>query len=169
MRGSASAHQSSKIDAIVNHPPAFSNADIHLGRVIDVLNDPENITYFEKFVDTQISRTDGLTDGEVADVIEHYFWGKRNGLAMELGALDGSPGTRSMTFELENSLGWKRVIVEGDPRYRENLKLNSPSAFAVNAAICEKHMSVHFHQANYVGGILAIKDVLVVPHLKPST
>lgn len=29
-----------------------------------------------------------------------------------LGALDGSPNTRSMTYEYEASLGWKRILVD---------------------------------------------------------
>lgn len=80
--------------------------------------------------------------------------GMRSGLAMELGALDGSPGTRSMTHEFELSLEWSRILIEGDPRYRDKLKANSANAFNVNAAICEKHSEVHFRPADYIGGIL---------------
>ena len=60
--------------------------------------------------------------GEVVDVIEHYFWGIRNGLAMEIGALDGSPHTRSMTYEYEAQMDWKRIMVEGDPSHKDNVR-----------------------------------------------
>jgi len=73
---------------------------------------------------------------------------------MELGALDGSPGTRSMTYEFENSFNWRRILVEGDPQYRENLRKLSPKSFSASAAICEKATSVHFRPAGYIGGIL---------------
>ena len=59
--------------------------------------------------------------GEVVDAIEHFFWGVRNGIALELGALDGGYKTRSMTFEYEKNIAWKRVLVEADPVYRERV------------------------------------------------
>lgn len=69
------------------------------------------------------------TQGEVVDAVEKYFWGMHNGLAMEIGeftasiffatiltygkgALDGSPNTRSMTYEYEKSFRWKRILVD---------------------------------------------------------
>ena len=78
---------------------------------------------------------DGYTDGEVVDLYEHYFYGLEGGTSMELGALDGSTDTRSMTVALEK-LGWKRILVDGNPRYRENMKAKSPNAFSALAAIC---------------------------------
>jgi hypothetical protein len=73
---------------------------------------------------------------------------------MELGALDGSPNTNSMTYELEKSFGWHRILIDGNPKYREALRQNSPDAFGVIAAICESQSTVHFAQVEYVGGIL---------------
>jgi hypothetical protein len=34
------------------------------------------------FCDKNIDYVDGLTDGEVIDALEHYFWGQLNGVAM---------------------------------------------------------------------------------------
>ncbi len=124
-----------------------------MGELLDVRNDPANITFYETFSDYYLLRTDAFTDGEVVDALEHFFWGKRNGLAMELGALEGSVNTRSMTTEYEKQMGWKRILVEGDPSYRDRLIKNSPQAFSANAAICEHHTQVHFIAAEYVGGI----------------
>jgi hypothetical protein len=65
-----------------------------------------------------LSKVDGYVDGENVDVLEHFFWGQVDGIAMELGALDGTPTTRSMTYTLEAALGWRRVLIEGNPSYR---------------------------------------------------
>ena len=126
----------------VNNPLFFrlNNSINHNGQLLDVRNDQSNMTFFETISQWHLDRTDVYTDGEVVDAMEHFFWGKRNGIAMELGALDGSPGTRSMTYEYEKSLGWKRILIEGDPQYRVNLLAKSPEAYSVNAAICEMLM-----------------------------
>lgn len=73
---------------------------------------------------------------------------------MELGALDGSPHTRSMTYEYEKSLGWKRILIDANPIYRHLMAERSPLAFGAIAAICEFHQKVHFRSAEYVGGII---------------
>ncbi len=122
--------------------------------LVDNRNSPENMTRFVKLTDQFLWPVDGFTDGEVVDAIEHFFWGMSNGLAIELGALDGSPNTRSMTYEYEKTLEWKRILVEGNPTYRENLKARSPLAFSAIAAICETSSVVHFKNTEYVGGIL---------------
>ena len=67
--------------------------------------------------------------------------------------MDGSPNTRSVTFDYEKVLGWKRILIEGDPKYRNSMIENSPLAFSVNAAICEQATKVHFLSADYTGGI----------------
>ena len=70
----------------VNNPSFFniSNSHNHNGELLDVRNDPSNITHFETISQWHLDRTDAFTDGEVVDAIEHFFWGKRNGIAMEL-------------------------------------------------------------------------------------
>lgn len=138
---------------LVNCPPVFHERSDTLGKLLDVRNDPKNISFYETFSDYYLARTDAFTDGEVVDALEHFFWGMRNGLAMELGSLCGSSLSRSMTTEYELQLGWKRILIEGDPGYRERLLQRSPNAFSANAAICEHHTKVHFISAEYIGGI----------------
>eukprot|EP01038_Epipyxis_sp_PR26KG_P005995 gene5995-8254_t len=140
---------------LVNDPTSFYESPgigPH-GILLDVRNDSEQQKWFSSFSDFNLARTDGFTDGETTDSVEHFFWGQRNGVAMELGALDGSPNTRSMTFDYEKVLGWKRILIEGDPKYRNSMIENSPLAFSVNAAICEQAAKVHFLSADYTGGI----------------
>jgi hypothetical protein len=112
------------------------------------------VSEFVSIVDYYLPRVDGFTDGEVVDALEHFFWGQKNGLAIELGALDGSPNTKSQTFEYEKKLNWRRILVEGDPSYKANLLKESPKAFVANAAICSNHGHVHFSDQAYTGGIL---------------
>jgi len=40
--------------------------------------------------------------------------------------------------------GWVRVLVEGNPGYRQKLLQNSPLAYSANAVLCEKHAMMHY-------------------------
>lgn len=141
---------SEKIENKIFYKP---EGNIH-SKLNDVRYNKTQMKKFDNFADTQLNYVDAFTDGEVVDALEHFFWGMENGLVIELGALDGSPKTRSMTYEYEKEFGWHRILIEGDPRYREELKRNSPLSYSVNAAICDKHQTVHFIPANYIGGII---------------
>lgn len=140
---------------LLNYPTDFHNRSSHLGDgLIDVRGDPDQVKQFDVLVGHYLPRVDGFTDGEVVDALEHFFWGQKHGLAIELGALDGSINTRSQTFEYEKILGWRRILVEGDPSYKVNLLKHCPNAFIVTAAICSNHGHVHFNDQSYTGGIL---------------
>lgn len=140
---------------LLNAPADFHNRSSHLGDgLIDVRNDSNQMKEYTKIVDHYLPRVDGFTDGEVVDALEHFFWGQKHGLAIELGALDGSTNTRSQTYEYEKALGWRRILVEGDPSYKANLLKHCPEAFVVTAAICSNHGHVHFNDQSYTGGIL---------------
>ena len=102
---------------LINMPHDWHDIN-RTGIMVDVLNDPANMTAFAEFSEYHLVRTDGFTDGEHVDALEHFFWGKTHGIAMELGALCGSSNSRSMTYEYEKSMGWRRILVEGDPKYR---------------------------------------------------
>ena len=138
---------------VVNAPFAFHHAH-NVSSMSQQTHVNESLSDMNAFLDYHLARTDAFTDGEVIDVMEHFFWGRRGGLAMELGALDGSSATRSMTFELEQKFGWHRVLVEGNPSYAKALKLRSPAALSVNAAVCSNEGKVHYSSVEYVGGIL---------------
>lgn len=73
---------------------------------------------FNRVLNDQLENLNRATDGEIVDALEHFFWGKKEGVAMELGALDGTPATHSMTYAFEKELQWKRILIEGDPSYR---------------------------------------------------
>ena len=118
-----------------SHPPWLVNApsdwDTLTANVLleDVTSDPLALKKFAEFSDYHLARVDGFTDGEKVDALEHFFWGKKAGVALELGALDGSPGTRSMTYDYEDSFNWRRILVEGDPSYRFDTSLFQTAQF----------------------------------------
>ena len=138
---------------LVNYPRIFHDKQVN-GLLEDIKNDTQAMNTFQSSIQYQLDRTDGFTDGEIVDALEHFFWGLKGGVAMELGALDGSPNTRSMTYEYEKSMGWRRVLIDANPLYRAPLLKNSPAAFSANAAICANQSTVHYLAAEYVGGIL---------------
>ena len=85
---------------------------------------------------------------------EHFFWGVSNGVALELGASEGTDSSNSMTFSLEQRAQWRRILIEGDPMVHPQLKAGNPNAFTVGACICRKAAQVseksqttplHFH------------------------
>lgn len=102
---------------LINMPHDWHDIN-RTGIMKDVTGDPGNMTALVEFSDYHLVRTDAFTDGEHVDAIEHFFWGKTHGIAMELGSLCGSPNSRSMTYEYEKSMGWRRILIEGDPKYR---------------------------------------------------
>lgn len=62
---------------LVNWPEAFRSDDAGAhGKLVDVRNDPVNITEFNKYIDSTIWTIDGWTDGENVDTLEHFFYGQ---------------------------------------------------------------------------------------------
>jgi hypothetical protein len=153
---------------LVNLPSYFiDNLENH-GKLLDVKNDVDNITLFTNTSDYWYEKSDAYTDGELSDSIDHFFWGMRDGIAMELGALDGSPKTRSMTHEYERVFGWKRILIEGNHFYRGNLKARSPLSFSAHTPICESVQIIHYAPAGYLSGIVEhmTPDFLKLYHKK---
>jgi hypothetical protein len=94
------------------------------------------------------------TDGESTDAVEQYFWGMTGGVSLELGALDGSLQSQSMTALLAAYLGWTRLLIEGNPSYRQGLRDLSPDAFSASAVICSQPSQVHYINQSYTGGVV---------------
>jgi hypothetical protein len=136
---------------IVNHPPIFlkpqeDSRDVSNG-------DPYFKGLFVNYYNRAMNAPLLGVDGEAIDAVEHFFWGLMNGVAIELGSLDGSLQEGSMTADLE-LLDWKRIIIEADPIHRNNMLKRSLNAFAVNAAVCRTERIVHYAHGGYVGGIV---------------
>jgi hypothetical protein len=58
---------------LVNYPPIFFHHNQSMGKLLDATNDPDIMKEFEGRAGDAI---DGFTDGELVDVIEHFFWGR---------------------------------------------------------------------------------------------
>ena len=57
----------------------------------------------------------------------------RDGVFLEIGANDGR---NSNTRNLEHCLGWRGLLIEGQPTNFERLRKNRPSMLAIGSAIC---------------------------------
>ena len=94
---------------------------------MDVFHDHQTVVTFvpdDGSHDAEISIFKDIMSGSsersplVVEAVEKYFWGLRRGIALEIGARDGSNYTGSPTFSLESLLGWRRILVDGNWNYR---------------------------------------------------
>jgi len=92
------------------------------------------------------------TDCEGSDAARLLFYGRTNGISLELGGLDGV--LMSETLVLEQRLGWRRVIIEASPRYRARRQQAAPEVVGVTAAICSSPGVVHHVGTSGASGIL---------------
>ena len=125
---------------LVSESSFHSSADGKKG----IVNDMEHLREIKNFKNRG-------SDGEHVDAIQQYFYSVQNGIALELGAVDGTKISETRAFA--EYLGWRRILVEADPTYRNALgqKMNT---FSVNAAICNKTRELHYIRRNMIGGIL---------------
>jgi len=95
-----------------------------------------------------------VTDNVVFDAMRLLFYGKKDGVSLEIGALDGTMATNCETQELEN-FHWQRVLVEANPAFRSRLALLD-TAFTANAAICDSQQTMHYVTGSmpFVNGIV---------------
>eukprot|EP01001_Neometanema_parovale_P007863 NODE_4150_length_1108_cov_194.624365_g3751_i1.p1 GENE.NODE_4150_length_1108_cov_194.624365_g3751_i1~~NODE_4150_length_1108_cov_194.624365_g3751_i1.p1 ORF type:complete len:322 (+),score=42.76 NODE_4150_length_1108_cov_194.624365_g3751_i1:77-1042(+) len=66
----------------------------------------------------------------------------RGGFFVEAGALDGLRWSNTLFFEI--TLGWKGLLIEGNPRLFPTLRSNRPNAVCVNAPLCQDFRKVHY-------------------------
>ena len=64
---------------------------------------------------------------------ENVFAGKRNGVFVEAGALDGLLHSNTLYFEQE--MGWAGILIEANPFILETLKANRPEATVIGCAL----------------------------------
>ena len=147
---------------LLNDPVLFHQraSQVQLSGQADVSADPAAMAVFDLLVDRvrRLQGPYGCSDLEVVDAVEHFFWGKTAGVAMELGAMDGSLARVSMTYDLVHSLNWTRILVEANSRLRVALRKLNPADFTVHAAICSEERTVHFAFRSYFSGILEFME-----------
>lgn len=80
-------------------------------------------------------------DNEAYDAIHRFFWGKEQGIVLEMGALDGKQFSVSHDFL---SFQWHRILIEATPKWRHAARKLSTDATYVSAAICSSNSVVHY-------------------------
>jgi len=94
------------------------------------------------------------TDCEFWTALEVALWGMEDGTCLEMGGMDGV--TLSTTLMFSRCLGWRRIVVEADPRWRDQRREFVPEVLGVQAAVCGAATKVlHFlhHRETTVQGI----------------
>jgi hypothetical protein len=138
---------------ILNSPASFRYTSANA--IVDVRNDKSKMDAAESFSAELLKSGFPSSDGESVDSLEHFFWGMEGGVAIELGALDGTKSRNSVTYGYEEMFGWRRILIEGNPENYVALQRNSPKAFSVGAAICNgaEGSVVDFVKGGYAGGV----------------
>lgn len=131
---------------VVSHPSHF-----HQSQMCDGGSEVKQM-YDQQIKDWKISH---ITNNEVWYAMQLLFYGKSNGISIELGALGGTMATRCETEVLEN-FKWQRILVEANPTFRSSLS-SLHKSFSVNAAICNSSQTLHYamnEKDSYVNGIV---------------
>jgi len=77
------------------------------------------------------------------------------GIALEVGAGEGTWASHSMTYVLEKEFRWKRVLIEGNPKLSDHLSSRNRQAVTVSAALSSSlREKAWFSPATDVGGLV---------------
>jgi FkbM family methyltransferase len=111
-------------------------------------------------VESSRKRKKSVSDGENIRAMQKYFWGIAGGTVLELGAIDGNISSQSLIF---TQLGWRRILIEANPKFRPALQTRK-DALVVSAAICQSSRVVHYYKNPnfYVSGILEFMPVKTI-------
>jgi len=93
-------------------------------------------------------------DGEDIWLYENWFYGMRQGVIMESGALDGILFSNSYMFE--TFANWTALHVEADPENYNNLISNRPHAININCALCNEPQLLHYSSE----GVLPVRGFI---------
>ena len=81
-------------------------------------------------------------DQEDIWLYENWFYGMKDGVIMESGALNGL--TFSTSYMFEQFANWTALHVEADPENYKNLRGNREQAVNVHAALCSETKLLHY-------------------------
>ena len=79
-----------KQETFSNHGTLVFNSSVSGGVSVSGGGTADYDYEYDQHIKFALGRTYKDSDGEAADAMEHFFYGQRNGIAMELGGLDGS-------------------------------------------------------------------------------
>jgi FkbM family methyltransferase len=94
---------------------------------------------------------------------DNYFKNKRNGVYIELGALDGVLYSNTKFFE--DNLSWSGILIEPHPIKYDSLKINRPNNFLFNNLVSnsEKELSFRYFCDNF-SGVSGVEETLPKEH-----
>ena len=82
-------------------------------------------------------------------ILAKYFGGARpirGGTFLELGAFDG--WKESNTLHLESCLGWRGILMDGQPAHLDWMRSNRPQSVSLGVAICPQHGLVNYSRVS---------------------
>ena len=82
---------------------------------------------------------------EDAQLLQSYFWNKRSGTYLEIGAYNGVWMSNTLLFE--ETYGWTGLLVEANPRLFDECVRHRRKATRVKAAVCRGGGPVLFGRA----------------------
>jgi FkbM family methyltransferase len=93
-------------------------------------------------------------DQEDIWLYEHWFYGMKDGVILESGALNGV--TFSNSYFFESYANWTPIHIEADPENYRLLRSNRQSAVNVHAALCSEPKVLHYssHSSDTARGII---------------
>jgi FkbM family methyltransferase len=101
--------------------------------------------------------------GEDEFLNKNYFKNKKNGIYIELGALDGVLYSNTKFFE--DNLEWTGILIEPHPFKFESLKINRPNNYLFNNLVSntEDEKIFRFFVDNY-SGVSGVENTLPKEH-----
>lgn len=133
-------------------PPQYEKYLANFFKILDILdiNDRQKIFYSQCHEDIFL--------------YENYFKNKRNGVYIELGALDGNLYSNSKFFE--DYLDWKGILIEPNPHQFELLKQNRPNNFLFNNLVSNSKENLKFRYfVNHHAAVSGVEKTLPQKHM----
>ena len=101
--------------------------------------------------------------GEDEFLNDTYFNNKRDGIYIELGALDGILYSNTKFFQ--DQLGWKGILIEPHPYKFQHLKKNRPNNYLFNKLVsCETENVVFRYFLDNYSGVSGVEKTLPSEH-----
>ena len=96
---------------------------------------------------------------------DRYFKNKRNGIYIELGALDGNAYSNTKFFE--DQFNWKGILIEPHPNMFEFLKNNRPNNFLFNDLVsCHEEELKFRYFVHCYAPVSGVESTLTEHHFK---
>lgn len=81
-------------------------------------------------------------DKEDLWLYENWFYGMKNGVIIESGALDGI--SLSTSYFFEHFANWTTIHIEGDPENFQKLQFNRPESINIHCGVCQEPQTLHY-------------------------